>query len=262
MLIFGVVADPHFSKEKQIYNRFPSLSKEKMKAAVEEWKRQKVSFVVCLGDLINSVDNLEEDAQHAREISRILRTAEVPVFCTMGNHDIEGLSREQFTAMTGFQAPPFSLSVSGYKLIFLDANYGQDGSDYEQRMDWTDSAVPLSQCLWLQKELQDSSEPALIFVHQNLDSRLKEGKEDPHVIKNADEVRKILESSGKVKAVFQGHFHKGYKQELSGIPYITVPAMCEGNGEGQNAFGIVEISENQLIYREYCSKIEEYRNIW
>ena len=77
MLAFGVVADPHFSREKQIYNRFPSLSKQKMQAAVQEWKRQNVSFIVCLGDLINAVGNLEEDTESAREISQILHSAGV-----------------------------------------------------------------------------------------------------------------------------------------------------------------------------------------
>lgn len=262
MLVFGVVADPHFSKQKQIYNRFPSLSKEKMKAAVEEWRRQKVSFIVCLGDLINAVNDLEEDTQSATEISAILRSAGVPVFCVMGNHDIEGFSREQFTAITGFQAPPFSFVNHGYKFIFLDANYGQDGNDYEQKMDWTDSAIPEMQCRWLEEELRTSCETVLIFVHQNLDLRSKEGEEDPHVIKNATEVRRILEGSGRVKAVFQGHFHKGYRQEISGIPYFTVPAMCEGNDEGQNAFGVARISINTLTYDEFCPKVEQLTNKW
>ena len=129
-------------------------------------------------------------------------------------------------------------------------------------MDWMDSALPAKQCRWLEEELQASLEPVLIFIHQNLDSRIKEGKEDPHVIKNAAQVRRILEGSGRVKAVFQGHFHKGYRQEILGIPYITVPAMCEGNGEEKNAFGVVQISKNTLTYGEFCPKVEEYRIKW
>ena len=49
-----------------------------------------------------------------------------------------------------------------------------------------------------------------------------------HVIRNASEVRELPEASGKVKLVLRGHYHPGAEAVVSGIPYLTVPALCEG----------------------------------
>jgi manganese-dependent ADP-ribose/CDP-alcohol diphosphatase len=48
----------------------------------------------------------------------------------------------------------------------------------------------------------------------------------------------MLAASGKVKTVFQGHYHPGHENELNGIRYITLPAMCEGE---ENRFAVYEI---------------------
>jgi hypothetical protein len=37
----------------------------------------------------------------------------------------------------------------------------------------------------------------------------------------------MLEDTGKVRAVIQGHYHDGALSEHAGIDYITVSAMCE-----------------------------------
>ena len=49
-----------------------------------------------------------------------------------------------------------------------------------------------------------------------------------HVIRNASEVRELPEASGKVKLVLRGHYHPGAEAVVSGIPYLTVSALCEG----------------------------------
>ena len=65
----------------------------------------------------------------------------------------------------------------------------------------------------------------IVLCHQNLDARAG----DPHVIKNAAAVREIMERSGKVLAVLQGHCHSGCRSEQNGIPYYTFRALCEGD---------------------------------
>ena len=51
-----------------------------------------------------------------------------------------------------------------------------------------------------------------------------------HRLGNADHVFSVIRESGRVKAVFQGHFHPGCRSEYDGISYITLPAMCESEG--------------------------------
>jgi alkaline phosphatase len=59
-------------------------------------------------------------------------------------------------------------------------------------------------------------------------------------VKNAAEVRRLFEASGRVRAVFQGHHHAGGYRQINGIHYCTLQAMVEGPGQDNNAFAIVE----------------------
>ena len=54
---------------------------------------------------------------------------------------------------------------------------------------------------------------------------------DDHVIINRKEVIELFEKSGKVKAVFCGHYHDGDFSERNGIQYITFRAICTGDEE-------------------------------
>ena len=58
-----------------------------------------------------------------------------------------------------------------------------------------------------------TSHKSIVFVHQCLDVI------PPFGVKNGPEVRKILEDSGKVLAVLQGHYHWGNYQEIGGLHY-------------------------------------------
>ena len=61
---------------------------------------------------------------------------------------------------------------------------------------------------------------------------------------NAAEVRQILQKSGKVLAVFQGHHHVGSLQRMEDIHYYTLKAMVEGPAPQKNSFAIVEVNAN------------------
>ena len=69
----------------------------------------------------------------------------------------------------------------------------------------------------------------------------------PYGVKNAPGVRKLLENSGNVRAVFQGHSHKNDHHEIAGIPYVTLVAMVEGSGVESSGYATVEIDESGSI---------------
>ncbi len=118
----------------------------------------------------------------------------------------------------------------------LDASHRGDGSDYDHgNFEWSDSNIDAPQVAWLAKTLADSAEPAVVFVHQQLDGT------GPYYVRNAPEVRRTIEASGKVIAVLQGHRHEGAYSEINGIPYFTFKGAVEGAGTANNAFSIVEV---------------------
>ena len=86
----------------------------------------------------------------------------------------------------------------------------------------------------------------VVFIHQLLDG------EGPVYVKNAAEVRRILQESGKVLAVFQGHHHEGAYSRIDGIHYYTLKAVIEGHGQENNSYAIVELPRDRdLIVTGY-----------
>jgi alkaline phosphatase len=78
-------------------------------------------------------------------------------------------------------------------------------------------------------------------------------------VKNAAQVRQILEASGKVHAVFQGHHHSGNYSNIAGIHYYTLKALIEGRGPENNSYAIAEVHPDCSItitgYRKAVSEM-------
>jgi len=75
----------------------------------------------------------------------------------------------------------------------------------------------------------------IVLAHQRLDL------DKAHAVRNAAEVRALLEKSGKVLAVFQGHSHKNDYQLIAGIHYTTLVAMVEGSGTESSGYTMLEV---------------------
>jgi len=231
----GVFTDPHYSSQTVTCNtRRPSLSLGKMREAFAAMKD--CDLILCLGDLINDCGDPADNRVKLAEAAVLFHDSPVPAFCLMGNHDYDAFSRAQFQEITGQLAPPPVLHICGKTLLFPDSACREDGVSYDgNHFDWTDSFIPEGEQTFLREILADpETEEAYVFLHQNLDPSV----EVHHIIRNAGQVRALLAASGKVKGVFQGHYHPGKDSIVDGIPYRTFPAMCEGE---ENRFFILEI---------------------
>jgi alkaline phosphatase len=89
--------------------------------------------------------------------------------------------------------------------------------------------------------LKAATGKAIVFAHQRLDVKNDYG------VKNAEQVRKVLEDSGNVLAVFQGHSHKNDLKEIGGIHYCTLVAMVEGTGAENNGYSLMDLFEDGTI---------------
>lgn len=227
--------DSHYcQKALTCRNRRPTLSYGKVKemlAAVTD-----ADLLICLGDFIDDGGDHDANVAHTRALMALIRRAGIPFYTLMGNHDCHAFSRAEFASLTDGAVPPFVHRVGGKALIFLDAGYSDDGNIYAPgKIDWKNSYLPFGQLEQLADTLGDPAvEEAYIFVHQNLDPDVQVD----HIIRNAAEARAVIAASGKVRAVYQGHYHHGHEATIDGIPYITLPAMCEGE---ENRYFTVEI---------------------
>lgn len=231
----GIFTDSHYSsKEVSNKTRRPSLSLGKIHQAMEEF--HDVDCIVCLGDLVDTCETYQECEAKLREIGLLIRSVGVPFYCLRGNHDCDLFTEEQFYEGIGTEKPPFSLKMGSDMLVFLDANYDSDGKTYLPGcVDWTDTMLPDDQMESLKTVLADRAVTNVyVFIHQNVDPDVQW----QHILSNAEQVRNVISGSGKVKRVIQGHYHPGHNNEIDGVAYHTLPAMCEGE---RNYYEVMEI---------------------
>lgn len=233
----GLFADSHYcTKDILCKTRRPSLSLHKIQEALDFFKSEGVDFIICLGDLIDHDDSEQKNRENLEKAAAVIYSSEIKCYCCIGNHDADMFGTKEFSSISGFETAPLSISAGGKLIILLNANYGTDGREYAQyNVDWKSTLIPENQAEWLSDTLKNSREDdAYIFVHQNLDNNVQVN----HIISNADKIRGIIARSGKVRAVYQGHYHPGAQSVIDGISYITLKAMCEGEG---NFFTVIEI---------------------
>ncbi|MBM4032599.1 MAG: alkaline phosphatase, partial [Planctomycetes bacterium] len=198
----------------------------------------KPAFVIGLGDFVDGTSkDAETEMGHLKKIEGIFRGFSGPRYHVLGNHDLDAFSKEEFVKATGMPAPHYAFDAAPFSCVVLDGCFRKDFEPYRKgNFVWTDSWIPAAQLRWLEAELKKAERKAIVFVHQPLDG------EGVHCVRNAAEVRRVLEDSGKVVAAFSGHDHKGGYRKIRGIHYLTMCGMVEGRGIENNAYALVTVS--------------------
>jgi alkaline phosphatase len=192
--------------------------------------------------MIDSADSLDMEKGYLRRIARDFAAITGQRHHVLGNHCVSALTKPEFLEIVGQKASCYSFDTSGVHFVVLDACFRSDGQPYGRKnFDWTDANIPAAEIEWLRADLKRTAHKAVVFVHQRLDVK------PPLGIKNAPEVRKVLEESGNVLAVLQGHDHKGDYQAIAGIHYCTLAAMVEGTGPENNAYAVMDILPGDAI---------------
>ncbi len=216
----GIYTDPHYSSQEiTCGNRYNSKSLDKMRDAYRDFEAAGCDMVICLGDLTDTEDTKEQELCNMRKIADFFAACPIPTTVVMGNHDAYVFEPAEFYALLG-GCEPRDVVTGNTTLLFLNANYNPDGTPYHPHaFQWDRCCIPTE---GLTHRLAMATGDVFVFLHQNLDAACP----DDHRPRNADEVCRILADSGKVKAVYQGHFHWGADTERDGIRYVTLPAMC------------------------------------
>jgi len=218
----GIFTDSHYSSQEITCRiRHNSRSLEKIRQAYRFFEREQCDLVVCLGDLIDKESCHEKEVENLKEAAFVINGSPIKTMCLMGNHDAFAFTEAEFYGILGIPKP-CHLQLDGKELLFLDACHFHNGNHYlPGDSDWTDTFYPHTDAL--REQIGNAVGDVYIFVHQNLDSAVKES----HRLRNAEEINELFFTGGKVKAVYQGHYHPGCRSTHNGIHYVTFPAMCE-----------------------------------
>ncbi len=252
VLKVGLLTDLHYADKPPTKTRFYRETIGKLREAVDHFNRVKVDLVIELGDLIDQAPSVEQELAWLDEVEKVYATVKAPRHYVLGNHCVTTLTKAEFAAHTGAsKSHHYSFDAGGVHFVVLDACYLSDDTPYGRgNVDWTDANVPAEELAWLRDDLKAASAPVVVLAHQRLDDSGK------HSVRNAAEVRTVLEQSGRVAAVLQGHSHQNDLQTIQRVPYVTLAALIEGTGEANNSYGVLEVlPDGALRIRGYRRQI-------
>ncbi len=246
---FGIFTDTHYADTDTVGSRFYRDSLDKLTECIELMNARRVDFLIEIGDFKDQDYPAVEERtiSYLQAVEKIFQQFDGPTYHVLGNHDVDSISKTQFlTHVKNTGIVPdhsyYSFDFNGLHFVALDANYRSDGVAYDRgNFDWTDTNIPPVELDWLKQDLNASKGPAIVFVHQLLDGT------GPVYANNAEEARQILEQSGKVLCVFQGHHHAGSYSYIREIHYYTLKAMVEGPGPENNSYAIVDVRADHSI---------------
>ncbi len=249
----GLVTDMHYADKAPAGSRHYRETLAKLNEAAEQFQKDEPDFVIELGDFIDAADSVEVEKGYLKRINREFAAVPGNKHYVLGNHCVYTLTKDEFLDGVGQKKSYYSFDTGGFHFVVLDSCFRSDGTPYGRKnFQWTDPNIPAEQIEWLQADLKIAKGKTIVFAHQRLDVSNHYG------VKNAAEVRRVLEDSGKVLAVLQGHSHKNDHQEIAGIHYCVLAAMVEGSGEQNNGYSTMDILDNDTIRITGFRKQQKY----
>ncbi|MCH2181779.1 MAG: metallophosphoesterase [Mariniblastus sp.] len=239
---FALITDLHYADKETAGTRHYRETPAKLAQAAKQFANAKPDFLAALGDLIDAADDVPTELGYLQQISNELDKIQLPKHYVLGNHCVDTLTKREFLDGVGQEKSYYSFDQGGVHFVVLDACFRSDGVPYQRKnFEWTDPNIEKREVDWLKQDLANTDKKTVVFVHQRLDVT------GPYGIKNAAEVRKVLEDSGNVLAVFQGHSHENEHQLIGGIHYCTLVAMVEGAFQASNGFSVASVFADGTI---------------
>ncbi|MBQ7596042.1 MAG: metallophosphoesterase [Clostridia bacterium] len=239
---FLAVTDLHYSErnipgeERQNY-----LSAQKLRSIIDSYA-DGCDFIAELGDTADDFPGKKSQAQLMGEIADILSSSGVDYHCLIGNHDTS-LPKQDITRILSMPHRYYSFETDEYLCLVLDPNMNDVNKPYpESEIHWAYTFLDDEQLGWINSMLENTEKDVLVFSHEVMMLENIDVIND-HIIMNRDKALEIFERSGKVKAVFTGHYHYGDYVKHNGISYLTFGALCLYDDE---TFALVEI-ENKKV---------------
>jgi len=212
---------------------------ERLAAFVNASNAWPADIAIELGDLVNGAFVVGPGYGDPTRIPSILELGlasleglEAPMHFVLGNHDLYDLSKTEFLTAVGQEEAYYSFDLGGVHFVILNAEFNDpDESDYDHVFMRVKCRIPIGELEWLRNDLVGTELPTIVCIHQPIDAEFDPNAGGPPVVNN-EEVRQILNDSGDIIAVFQGHDHTNVYNEIDGIHYVTFAAMVDHTEQG------------------------------
>ena len=249
----GAIADCQYADEPDAPPRLYSTATAKLSAAIADFNRRPLAFVVHLGDFI------DRDWRSYDIVLPIAATLHHPWRFVLGNHDfaVDDAHKPLVPARLGMPARYYRFVHDGWMFIVTDGN---DLSSYA----WPQGSPELAQSMaahavsYADKPLWDGGMGAVQL--RWLDDRLGEADrrhlkvmifshfpvwpENPHNLWNAADVRSILERHPSMRIWLDGHNHDGNFGRKAGIAYVNLKGMLDTT---ETAYSILSFYDDRVV---------------
>ena len=235
-LRIGLATDLHYADKPPSGTRYHRESLTKFAEAAQRFQQEQPDHVVALGDLIDSAPSLDAEKNYLKQVAKQFATLPGKHHFVLGNHCVENLTKPEFLGIVGQEKSYYAFDAAGCHFVILDACFNKEGASYGRKnFKWGDANVPAAEIEWLRADLRRTEHKTIVCIHQCLDLF------PPYGVQNGHDVRRVLEHSGKVIGVLQGHFHWGNYGDIGGIHYCTIQAVVEGSGPENNSYAMLDI---------------------
>ena len=216
--------------------------KERMQVIVDAANKERVDFLVQLGDFIR-LDSVSQP------LIKIWNEFSGEKYHVLGNHDLDKYSKEEYVKGFGMPGRYYSFDKGDLHFIVLDGNNLYDGqvytpynkANYYVNIEKREFMDP-EQLEWLKKDLASTKKRCILFSHQSIDKSMGNRQEVQRVLEEANEQAGFT----KVVMAFSGHNHSNYTTEINGITYVQI-----------NSASYVWIGEPTMTEKRYPEEINK-----
>jgi len=263
----ALISDEHFGPRAYHEGKLRKLT-DRAGELTERFVERMNQFV--RPDLVINLGDVIEDESRARDLDEygkfvaILSKLEARVVHVAGNHDQVNLSDDDLRALWGHTGElHYSFDFQGFRFVVL------------RTIEYKDTAIrlPREQIDFAREALAASELPAIVLMHHPASDQDLTGnrwfERAPHVCRVAERkvLRKVLEESGKVRAVFNGHVHWNHLDVIRGIPYVTLQSLIENldddaPGRAAAAFAVCDLEPRRLTVTVHGEETARYQFDW
>lgn len=244
---FVHLTDPHLASERdgEWNNRFLcSMMPALMECLGRDLAALKPDFILATGDIASTTTR---DAMLEARVA--MDRLAVPYYPMGGNHDfVVPESREWFREAFAGRLPGgktyYSFDHKGLHFVALDWNWvwtddslhpeseAAIATSQEKTLAGARWALPQEMLNWLEADLARATDrPAIVAVHfpaVRIPDRLRQPKmKDGGCLENGGELVALLKRFPQVKAIFSGHVHVHFVEDVDGIRQVVTGALPE-----------------------------------
>ena len=221
----------------------------------EEYRAQ---LVVNLGDIIQDTTEHDGDIEALKFVYKRLGNIKCRCCSVLGNHDLKMMdSVGEVEDAVGIKST-LSFDLDGWHLVFLSTEVRPElgtgrGGCYKAQYLADDTLR------WLREDLDKNKLPTLIFTHFAL-AEDDSVNDECMFMKNRGEVKDIIESSGKVRAVFSGHQHKSAVIVENEVTYYVVNSMIANTDEEDRPSGeylLIELEGEKMTVTAHHISVDD-----